>query len=89
MANDDTARLREELDTLRGDIARLADSVKAVSEKTARAGVERARVRASQARDQVEGWADQLGSHVEERPYGSVMMAFGLGFVLGKLLDRR
>lgn len=90
MANDnETARLREELETLRGDIARLGETVKTITERSARTGVERARARAGQAREQVEDWTEQLGQHVEERPYGSVMMAFGLGFVLGKLLDRR
>lgn len=87
--NADTGRLREDLEVLRADIARLADSVRTLTEKGARAGVDRARRRAGEAREQVENLAEEVGHHLEERPYGSVMMAFGLGFVIGKLLERR
>lgn len=87
--NTDTTRLREDLDALRGDIGRLAESVRTLTEKGAWAGVDRARRRAGEAREQVEHLAEEVGHHLEERPYGSVMMAFGLGFVIGKLLERR
>lgn len=85
----DVTQLRADLDALRGDFARLTDSLKSVTGKGARAGVDAARRHAEQTRAQAEDWMGVLGSHIEERPYGSLLTAFGVGFLLGKLLDRR
>jgi len=46
------------------------------------------RQRAGEAREQADEWVADLGEHIEQRPFGSVLMAFGVGFVVGKLLDR-
>ena len=88
-ATNDTDRLREELDTLRADFARLTEAVKATTEHTAQAGVNAARAGAQRARARASELGADLEAQIEQRPYGSVMMAFGLGLVLGKLLDRR
>lgn len=84
----EAARLREDLTALREDFSKLAESLRAVTEKTAKAGVGAAKQRAGQAREQADEWVADLGEHIEQRPFGSVLMAFGLGFVIGKLLDR-
>lgn len=86
--NTDLGKLREDLDAVRADIARLAESLKTATGDTARAGVGAARLGAERARVQADEWASELGRRIEERPYGSVLVAFGVGLLLGKLFDR-
>jgi ElaB/YqjD/DUF883 family membrane-anchored ribosome-binding protein len=91
-----TADVSKELDELRADIAGIREDISSLigsirdlaAERVRMAGARinevgrRARVRANLARDNIE-------HQIEERPIASVVTCFGLGFVLGRLLDRR
>ncbi|HET8726998.1 MAG TPA: hypothetical protein VFO41_05755 [Alphaproteobacteria bacterium] len=91
--------LRADLDILRADIVSLTkalgENVKDVAreqELRARAAVRGAGTKLDEARLQArlkarEG-ATALEEQIEERPLTSVLVAFGLGLLLGKLMDR-
>lgn len=73
----DVEALKRELTELRSDISRLADTLWKVSGNTAAKGRER-------ARETISAFEDEVGA----RPLTSVATAFGVGFIIGKLLDR-
>ena len=50
--------------------------------------MEHARDQFDQVRRQAEGQAEQVGSHIKERPFTSVLSAFGVGLLIGKLISR-
>jgi ElaB/YqjD/DUF883 family membrane-anchored ribosome-binding protein len=45
--------------------------------------------RLSEAREYGEKVGKQLQTTIEEKPLASVLVAFGVGFLMGKLMDRR
>lgn len=71
----DVAKLRADLDQLRNDIVKLGDTVKTVIADGRDAAY--ARVRRSAAEE------------IEERPFATVLSAFGIGLVVGLLFSRR
>ena len=82
---DDVAGLRKDLQTL---IKTVADDQKAHGKEAldkARAEVNRL---ASEARAKGREGVHALETQIEERPFTSVLVAFGIGLILGKLLDR-
>ena len=81
----DIAGLRKDLQTL---IKTVADDQKAHGKETldkARAEVNRL---AGEARAKGREGISAIENQIEERPFTSVIMAFGIGLILGKLLDR-
>lgn len=87
-AGGDTENLKEELAGLKADVTRLTDIIKKMSRDTAVHGRERAKRGAERAKTQVEETLDAFESEIGERPLISIVAAFGIGFVIGKLLDR-
>jgi ElaB/YqjD/DUF883 family membrane-anchored ribosome-binding protein len=92
--------ITNELNQLKSDIADLRDDMASLLKALKDAGMDqgrnvynRASERARRARDQVREQAEDtystLGREVEEHPLTSVLTAFGTGFVIGMLLDRR
>ena len=95
--------LKAGLDTLRKDISSLVssfgdaatDEVKTRGRRT-RAAVGRATDRAGEVWDDATNEASRRGREgvaalehqIDERPFLSVLVAFGIGVVVGKLLDR-
>lgn len=96
----DVENLRDDLRTLRGDIAELTNGLVNAGQSSVHDLNERlqreVRHRASQARN-VFHEARERGEHavdatrhqIEERPLVSVAGAFGLGMVVGMLMNRR
>lgn len=89
----DIAQLRKDLEAIRGDIGALSDSLRSATGAAA-----------NSARKQVAEGAARVGETVREsahaaqaatersiadHPMASVAMAFGIGMVIGRLLDRR
>jgi ElaB/YqjD/DUF883 family membrane-anchored ribosome-binding protein len=83
----DVDRLRKEIDEMRTDLKALTRSIRET-------GLEKGK----EALDQVEYLRRRAGKHaaraearlergIEERPFISVVAAFGVGFLLAKLLD--
>jgi ElaB/YqjD/DUF883 family membrane-anchored ribosome-binding protein len=97
MQNDE---ITKEMNQLKSDIADLRDHMASLVKALKDAGIDqgreaynRASDRARQARESVRAQADEaysaIGREVEEHPLASVLAAFGTGFVVGMLLDRR
>lgn len=93
MASNDAAKaaeeLREDMERLKSDVAALVDAVGKVAADRGRdslRALDDARVRAqAQAAQSVESVERQIA----EKPFISVLVAFGAGMLFGKLMDRR
>ncbi len=77
-----------DLEKLKADLAALRQDVVALTEAFRDRGVQRARASAEGVRDQATHAAETMTHQIEERPYTSVLTAFGIGLVIGRLLDR-
>lgn len=75
------ASLKEELANIGDTVGRIAQTAKDDGQEQVRSAVKRSRQEAR------ETWG-ALEREVEERPMTSIAAALGIGFVLGKLLDR-
>lgn len=80
--------LQEQMDTLRKDFASLTGTLKEMSAGYARDGQARVKNAADEAQKQVRDSLGRAQSEVEQRPFSSMAVAFGIGLLLGKLLDR-
>lgn len=86
--NADNEALKKDIEQLRNDLSALAKSYKAAGERQAEAGLDSARGKYYELRDEASRRTQDVGSEIEARPFTSVMAAFGIGLVLGKLLGR-
>lgn len=84
----DVEELKAEFSELKSDMAKLAESLKNLYGDSADQGRERVKAAAERSRAQVREAAGAFESEIGERPLTSVAAAFGIGFILGKLLDR-
>lgn len=84
--------VRDDLTKLSADIASLAQAIKDGAGDTAREQLALARERfdrlTEDAREHGQDTIDSLVEQIEERPLTSVLIAFGVGVILGRLLDR-
>jgi ElaB/YqjD/DUF883 family membrane-anchored ribosome-binding protein len=85
--------LKSDLSDLREDMASLLKTLRDAGIDQGQEAYERAYQRARRAGESVRTHADEaysrIGREVEEHPLTSVLAAFGTGFVVGMLLDRR
>lgn len=80
--------LKDELAKLKADMSSIADTMGKIARNSAEQGRERIKSAADQSRAQArESWG-AFEKEVSERPMTSLAVALGLGFVMGKLLDR-
>lgn len=77
-----------DLEKLKADLAALRKDVVSLTEAFRDRGVERARMGAEGVREQATHAAQTMSHQIEDRPYTSVLAAFGIGLVIGRLLDR-
>lgn len=84
----DIEALREEVSKLRTDITDIAETLRKLSHDAVADGRDRLRDAAKQQTDKARESLSGVESEIEQRPLTSVAAAFGIGFVLGKLLDR-
>ena len=95
-----TQDVDKEMNQLRSDVAELREDMAALVKTMKDAGVEqghhfydraqeRARETGEAVRERAHEAYNAVGREVEERPLTSVLAAFGTGFVVGMLLDRR
>ncbi|HKL20454.1 MAG TPA: hypothetical protein VJ904_01535 [Tichowtungia sp.] len=91
--------LREEFASLKSDVSEIGKTLSQLASSAANEGRERVRDVAEEGRDRIRNAANQsreqarqswnaFEKEVEERPMTSLAVALGLGFILGKLLDR-
>lgn len=81
----DVAALRK---ALREEVDRRKESPRAKLEGMAAENVERLRVAAEEAGGKAQEGLDRLEKRIEANPVQSTLVAFGVGFVLGRLLGR-
>lgn len=104
MAESDS-QVREEIDSLKDDIARLRQDISQLAGAVRSAGSERTQEARSslddeirqarehlqdkldQAREYGQGRAREVGERTGEHPFTTIGAAFGIGFLIGKLLD--
>ena len=88
----DFEAIREDIDNLRKDLARLMEHVKSGAFQTFTGRVEEMSGDARRIYDQAlaggERGAEALVRQVEERPLASLVIAFGLGFIGSRLILR-
>ncbi len=91
--NEELEQLKSDVATLREDMATLVDTIKQAGMEEGREAYERVQARAREAGADVRRRTSEaygvVGREVEERPLTSILVAFGTGFVVGMLLDRR
>lgn len=95
---DDLSVLREDFNKLREDVGKLTETLKQLGLDRAHGAQERLNERIGEAREKLRdrvdnaeqrgrAYYDQLENSVGERPLTSLLTAFGVGFVIAKLLD--
>lgn len=84
----DIQELKAELASLRSDMADIGDTLAKLARSTANEGREKVKDAANYSKDQASQTLGAFQKEVEERPMTSLALALGIGFVLGKLMDR-
>ena len=84
--------VKDDLARLRADIANLSAALKDLTADTVHEQIGSLKGRIDRmthdAKDQGRQALDDLADHIEERPVSSVLIAFGVGILLGRLFDR-
>lgn len=90
--NVDVETLQNDLKTLKADFAKLAgllgEQAQSSIQDTAQQAKASVQDAAQQAKDKASESAEELQEQIRDNPFASVMIALGVGFILGKLLDR-
>lgn len=84
----DVEQLRNEYAELKSDVSKLTETMKKLYGDTAEAGRARARRAAERSRERARETYGAFEEEVRERPLTTIAAAFGIGLVIGKLLDR-
>lgn len=87
-AEKELQELRKEFATLKEELANIGKTVSQLTHSAADEGRERLRAAADHSRQQARQTWDAFEQEVEERPMTSMAVALGIGFILGRLLDR-
>jgi ElaB/YqjD/DUF883 family membrane-anchored ribosome-binding protein len=89
MAYDITADIKDELASLRTQMNTLMTTIRDMGAEGGQKAYESAREVGQIARDQAIAAHQNVGHYIEERPYTSVIVAFGTGLAVGTLLAAR
>jgi ElaB/YqjD/DUF883 family membrane-anchored ribosome-binding protein len=91
--NKELSQLKSDIGDLRHDMASLVNALKKEGIDQGRQAYDKAYQRTRSAGEAVRERADEaygvIGKELEEHPFTSVLAAFGTGFVVGMILDRR
>jgi ElaB/YqjD/DUF883 family membrane-anchored ribosome-binding protein len=84
--------VKDDLTKLRNDIANLSNALKDVTSDTVNEQIALIRHRidgiTGDAKQHGRATLDDLTVRIEERPLASVLIAFGVGLLIGRILDR-
>lgn len=83
----DIDKLKHDLEALRRDVAAIASGIQALGAAKSDDAFARAEEIGERARASLTAAEELLGREIEERPIASLAVAFGVGFLIGKLLD--
>jgi ElaB/YqjD/DUF883 family membrane-anchored ribosome-binding protein len=88
----DFDHVKEDLAKLRADLANLSSSLKDVTSGAVHDQIAQIRTRidgmTGEARQRSRETLDELAGRIEEKPLSSILIAFGVGLLIGRLLDR-
>lgn len=79
--------LRDELSSLKSDLANIKNDLKGIADTAVYRAREEARAARDRSREKVQASLGSFEEYVEEQPLTSVLVAFGVGLVLGKLMS--
>lgn len=86
------ATVKDDLSKLRADVAALSAAMRDATSGTVQEQIDVMRDRinrlAGEAREEGQQRLEDLAGRIEERPLTSVLLAFGVGMLIGRLLDR-
>jgi ElaB/YqjD/DUF883 family membrane-anchored ribosome-binding protein len=92
-AKEDVDSLRSDLDTLRKDVSTLVGTLKSHATNRAEAELDAMRQRIATLANDLQTTGHQqirkVEGKIEERPFVSLAIAFAMGLMVGRLLDRR
>jgi ElaB/YqjD/DUF883 family membrane-anchored ribosome-binding protein len=84
--------VKDDLAKLRADITNLSAAIKELTSDAVHDQIDSLKGRfdrlTDDAKNQGRQALDDLADHIEERPVSSVLIAFGVGILLGRLFDR-
>jgi ElaB/YqjD/DUF883 family membrane-anchored ribosome-binding protein len=72
----DTPNTDQNVDTLRADLNKLRDDLAALTRKVSGAASTEAKARTA-----------QLQERIEQNPFTAILVAFGVGYVIGRMRD--
>lgn len=81
-------QLREEFSNLKDELASIAETVGRIASSATEEGQQRVHAAADRTRQHAQQTLGAFEREVEERPMTSIAAAMGIGFILGRLLDR-
>lgn len=82
-------QLQADMEQLRADVSAMMETIGKLAEDGRHEGARRVREARDKMIDQAEKSREAVESQIVERPLVSVLAAFGVGMLLGRLLDRR
>ncbi|QKT04739.1 hypothetical protein HUS23_13430 [Ectothiorhodospiraceae bacterium 2226] len=85
----DLNQMQSELAQLRNEFAQISATMRDIAANRTDAAMQNLREAAGRAQDQARVTAERVQAQIEERPVASVLTSFGVGLLLGILLDRR
>lgn len=80
--------LQDQLETLRKDFSELTQTMKTMTSDYAKQGQDKLKAKADYAQEQARDSFYKAQGEVETHPYTSMAVAFGVGLVIGKILDK-
>lgn len=80
--------LQEQVSALRKDFGDITETLKTLTSDYAKESQARVKNSAEQAQKHAQQSLTRAQQEVEARPYTSMAVAFGVGMVIGKILDR-
>jgi ElaB/YqjD/DUF883 family membrane-anchored ribosome-binding protein len=80
--------LQDQVNALRKDFSELTKTMKSLSSDYAKQGQDKLKETADRAQQQARDTVHKAQANVETHPYTSMAVAFGVGLVIGKILDR-
>lgn len=94
MANQQTSdkeidALRDDLEAIKNDVSSLVTTLKKLSSKEGAALKDKVGQSSEWTKAQAQNAAAVTAKKIEERPFSSVLVAFGIGLLIGLFLDRR
>jgi ElaB/YqjD/DUF883 family membrane-anchored ribosome-binding protein len=87
--DEELTKLRKDMDQLRGDILALTEAFRDLGMEKGRAAMEKAKRTGASMRSDADALLARADKEIEERPLTSVLTSFGIGFLVGMLLDRK